>query len=173
MIVSGETSVSASWPMRVARWALVGVEGVVAAGAAYGGVGLIAGNAIHISDDWLVGTPFDSWLLPGIFLLLVVAVPRCLLPWSQNCFGCRGPTGHRCWRARPDRVDRGPMGDHATVLRPSARHVDRGRGRGAFGMGGAPREPATRRWPGELKNRICHHGQPYVVLWWWRLMPRQ
>ena len=75
MIVSGETSVSASWPMRVARWALVAVEGVVAAGAVYGGVGLIAGNAIHISDDWLVGTPFDSWLLPGIFLLLVVAVP--------------------------------------------------------------------------------------------------
>ena len=92
MIVFGQTSVSASWPMRVARWALVGVEGVVAAGAVYGGVGLIAGNAIHISDDWLVGTPFDSWLLPGIFLLLVVAVPMLVavvaelfrLPWAYG-----------------------------------------------------------------------------------------
>jgi hypothetical protein len=53
----------------------VGVEVFVAVGAVYGGIGLIAGNAIHISDDWLVGTPFDSWVLPGVFLLLVVAAP--------------------------------------------------------------------------------------------------
>lgn len=59
----------------IAHWALIGVELFVAVGAVYGGVGLMAGNAIHISDDWLVGTPFDTWTLPGIFLLIVVALP--------------------------------------------------------------------------------------------------
>jgi len=75
MIVPGETSTRIPFLARMARWALVGVECFVAVGAVYGGVGLMADNAIHISDEWLVGTPFDSWLLPGFFLLLVVAVP--------------------------------------------------------------------------------------------------
>ena len=62
------------WP-GIAHWVLIGVELFVAVGAVYGGVGLIAGNAIHIADEWLVGTPFNSWILPGIFLLVVVAFP--------------------------------------------------------------------------------------------------
>jgi hypothetical protein len=62
----------------IAHWALIGVELFVAVGAVYGGIGLIAGNAIHISDEWLVGTPFDSWVLPGIFLLIVVAIPMAI-----------------------------------------------------------------------------------------------
>lgn len=75
MSLSMATSSRRSRPRRVYRWILVGTELFVAAGAVYGGVGLIADNAIHISDEWLTGTPFDSWLLPGVFLLLVVAAP--------------------------------------------------------------------------------------------------
>lgn len=52
-----------------------GIELLVAASAVYGGVGLIAGNAIGMPDDWLAGTPFGSWVLPGVLLLLVVAAP--------------------------------------------------------------------------------------------------
>ena len=57
------------------HWALAAVETLVAAAAVYGGVGLIAGNAIRMQDDWLLGTPFRSWVLPGVLLLLVVAAP--------------------------------------------------------------------------------------------------
>jgi hypothetical protein len=57
------------------HWVLVAVETLVAAAAVYGGVGLIAGNVIGMRDDWLVGTPFRSWVLPGVLLLLVVAAP--------------------------------------------------------------------------------------------------
>lgn len=59
----------------LARGLLVGVEMFVAVGAVYGGVGLIANNSIGMLPEWLEGTPFRSWTLPGIFLLLVVAVP--------------------------------------------------------------------------------------------------
>jgi hypothetical protein len=54
---------------------LVVLEFLVAAAALYGGIGLAAGNLIGMPDEWLVGTPFTSWLWPGVFLLLVVAVP--------------------------------------------------------------------------------------------------
>jgi len=63
---------------RMARVVLVGVELFVAIGAVYGGVGLLAGNAIGMTPDWLEGTPFTTWTLPGIFLLLVVAMPMTL-----------------------------------------------------------------------------------------------
>jgi hypothetical protein len=75
MTVHGAASNRVAVARQPAGWALVGVELFVAVGALYGGIGLIASNAIHITDDWLVGTPFDSWVLPGIFLLLVVAAP--------------------------------------------------------------------------------------------------
>jgi hypothetical protein len=51
------------------------VELLVTLAALYGGVGLIADNAIGMGDDWLAGTPFTSWTWPGILLLLVVAAP--------------------------------------------------------------------------------------------------
>jgi hypothetical protein len=59
----------------VARWCLIAVEAVIAFGAVYGGVGLIADNSIGMLPQWLDGTPFSTWLWPGIFLLLVVALP--------------------------------------------------------------------------------------------------
>ncbi len=58
-----------------ARWTLIAVEVLVAVGAVFGGVGLIADNAIGMLPEWLARTPFTSWLWPGVLLLLVVAVP--------------------------------------------------------------------------------------------------
>ena len=57
------------------HWLLVGVESLVALAAVYGGVGLIWDNKIGMPADWLSGTPFPNWVLPGVFLILVVAVP--------------------------------------------------------------------------------------------------
>jgi hypothetical protein len=64
------TSPARTWSRRV----LVGLEVLIAASAVYGGVGLIR-DGLGMPDEWLVGTPFDTWVLPGVFLLLVIAVP--------------------------------------------------------------------------------------------------
>lgn len=57
------------------QWSLIVLELLVALSATYGGVGLIWDNAIGMPADWLRATPFTSWVLPGILLLLVVGVP--------------------------------------------------------------------------------------------------
>ncbi len=57
------------------RFAVIGLETVAAVSAVGGGIGLIAGNAIGRPADWLAATPFSSWRVPGVLLLLVVAVP--------------------------------------------------------------------------------------------------
>jgi hypothetical protein len=58
----------------LARAVLVAVELLLGASAVYGAVGLLTGT-LGMSDDWLAGTPFASWVVPGVALLLVVAVP--------------------------------------------------------------------------------------------------
>jgi sterol desaturase/sphingolipid hydroxylase (fatty acid hydroxylase superfamily) len=60
-----------AWP----RGTLSVVLALVAASAVYGGVGLIA-NGIGMPSEWLRSTPFSSWLLPGIALLVTVALPQ-------------------------------------------------------------------------------------------------
>lgn len=60
--------------VRTSRWALIAVEILVAVNAIYGGIGLIR-NGMGMPDEWLERTPFSSWLWPGIFLLVVIAVP--------------------------------------------------------------------------------------------------
>ena len=73
------------------RRTLVVLEGAVGLSAVYGGVGLIA-NGLGMPADWLVGSPFGSWVLPGVFLLLVVAGPMLAAavgdivraPWSYR-----------------------------------------------------------------------------------------
>lgn len=55
-------------------WLLVALEVLVAVNAVYGGIGLIV-NGMGMPDDWLDGTPFASWVLPGVLLLLLVAAP--------------------------------------------------------------------------------------------------
>ena len=81
MTATHRTSYPPTHPTRGTRWTavarggLVGAELFVAVGAVYGGVGLIANNSIGMLPEWLDGTPFSSWTLPGVFLLLVVAAP--------------------------------------------------------------------------------------------------
>jgi hypothetical protein len=60
------------------RAGLIAVEALVALAAIFGVVGLISNNAIHMEAEWLDGTPFNSWVWPGIFLLIVVALPMAL-----------------------------------------------------------------------------------------------
>ena len=55
-------------------WSLIALETLVAISAVYGGVGLIWNNVIGMPDDWLQATLFTSWVLPGVPLLLAVAV---------------------------------------------------------------------------------------------------
>jgi hypothetical protein len=61
----------------VAWWLLVGLEVLIAVNAIYGGIGLMV-NGMGMPGDWLDATPFDSWTLPGAFLLVAVAVPMSL-----------------------------------------------------------------------------------------------
>lgn len=68
---------------RIAGVALVAVECFVAVGAIFGGVGLIADNAIGMLPEWLAGTPFTSWFWPGVFLLLVVAAPMIVAAFAE------------------------------------------------------------------------------------------
>jgi hypothetical protein len=70
MVTTTPTPVSERW-----RWVTAGLEILIAASAGYGGIGLIAGNAIGMPADWLDGTGFTSWVLPGVLLLLVVGAP--------------------------------------------------------------------------------------------------
>lgn len=68
---------------RAAGTILVGVESLVALGAVFGGVGLIANNAIGMLPEWLEGTIFTSWFWPGVFLLLVVAAPMAVAAYAE------------------------------------------------------------------------------------------
>jgi len=68
------TATSNSRTTRVSRAALVALQIIVAVAAVFGGFGLIT-DTLGMQQDWLSGTPFTSWLWPGIFLLIVVAVP--------------------------------------------------------------------------------------------------
>jgi hypothetical protein len=61
-------------PRRVPCWVLIGLELVIGANAVYGGVALMV-NGMGMPKAWLVGTAFGSWLLPGVFLILIIAVP--------------------------------------------------------------------------------------------------
>ncbi|MBI4941078.1 MAG: hypothetical protein HY830_10050 [Actinobacteria bacterium] len=61
-------------PDRASR-ALSLVLALVAAAAVYGGVGLVT-DRIGMTAQWLDGTPFTSWTLPGVALLAGVALPQ-------------------------------------------------------------------------------------------------
>ena len=63
-----------------AGWGLFAVLCLVGVNAVYGGIGLIV-NGMGMPDDWLERTPFDSWLLPGLALLVTVALPQFAAAW--------------------------------------------------------------------------------------------
>jgi hypothetical protein len=58
----------------VAAWTLFALEMAIAANALLGGVGLIV-NGMGLPTAWLQDTPFGSWVVPGLLLLLFVGVP--------------------------------------------------------------------------------------------------
>jgi hypothetical protein len=63
-----------------AGWALLAVLVLVAVSAVYGGVALIT-DSFGMPADWLARTPFPSWVLPGVALLVTVAVPQLAAAW--------------------------------------------------------------------------------------------
>jgi hypothetical protein len=73
-----------------ARWALVALEVLIAVNAVYGGVGLMV-NGMGMPGEWLERTPFDSWVVPGVLLLALVAAP---MRWRSppRWAGRGGPT---------------------------------------------------------------------------------
>lgn len=60
---------------RWARIALVAVEAFVAIGAVYGSVMLVT-DVWHLDRAMLRHLPIDTWVLPGIALAVLVAVPN-------------------------------------------------------------------------------------------------
>jgi hypothetical protein len=58
---------------RVMRGVLIVADGFVGLTAVIGGLGLAVGaEAARFPADWLVGTPFGSYVLPGLILAVVV-----------------------------------------------------------------------------------------------------
>lgn len=58
-----------------AAWLLAGLAAAIAAAAAFGGIRLIH-DGLGMPADYLTATPFSSWQLPGLALLIGVAVPQ-------------------------------------------------------------------------------------------------
>ncbi|MFN8194673.1 MAG: hypothetical protein U0R80_10370 [Nocardioidaceae bacterium] len=63
-----------------AGWGLFAALVLVGVNAVYGGIGLMV-NGMGMPQDWLDRTPFDSWLLPGIALIVTVALPQFAAAW--------------------------------------------------------------------------------------------
>ncbi|TFC85365.1 hypothetical protein [Cryobacterium sp. TMT4-31] len=63
-----------------------------------GGLGLIVGNGMGMPMSWLVGTPFDSYVIPGFILLVVIGGTQALAvlgqhgrqPWYTGAAGVAG-----------------------------------------------------------------------------------
>ena len=82
------------------RWwvALLVVGWFILVSAVGGGVGLILGNGMGMPLSWLDGTPFDSFVIPGLVLLLVVGGTQALAvllqhrrhPWWPAAAGVAG-----------------------------------------------------------------------------------
>jgi hypothetical protein len=53
---------------------------LVAANAVYGGIGLVV-NGMGMPEEWLANLPVDSWTLPGVALLVTVALPQLVAAW--------------------------------------------------------------------------------------------
>ena len=60
--------------------ALLVVLLLVAANAVYGGIGLMV-NGMGMPSEWLDRLPVDTWTLPGVALVVTVAVPQVVAAW--------------------------------------------------------------------------------------------
>jgi hypothetical protein len=56
-------------------WTLAALDALTGAAAVYGGAELIR-DGFGMPDGWLAGTPLTGWVLPGVALLIGVAVPQ-------------------------------------------------------------------------------------------------
>lgn len=78
------TTVPQGWDVAPRRgWAggaLLVVLLFVAANAVYGGIGLMV-NGMGMPLEWVERLPVDTWTLPGVALLLTVAVPQLVAAW--------------------------------------------------------------------------------------------
>ena len=59
------------WSSKTSRRLLAAVEGVIAVNAIGGGIYGLAG-AKDVPLEWLAGSPFDSYLIPSLVLLILV-----------------------------------------------------------------------------------------------------
>jgi hypothetical protein len=85
LLLSGLAPASKKSPMTVAApvlphrdwaaWLLAAVAGTIAAAAAFGGLRLIH-DGLGMPGAYLTGTPFTGWQLPGLALLIGVALPQ-------------------------------------------------------------------------------------------------
>jgi hypothetical protein len=100
---SGATSHAPSPPLTAAptrhrldtalRALIALLEALMGVGALYGGVSLMR-DTFGLPQDWLEATPFATWTVPGLLLLMLIAVPGLVgaaaeargqawvLPWS-------------------------------------------------------------------------------------------
>jgi hypothetical protein len=70
------TALSPAWPHRDwAAWLMAGLAVLIAAASAFGGIRLIH-DGLGMPADYLTATPFSSWVLPGLALLIGVTVPQ-------------------------------------------------------------------------------------------------
>jgi hypothetical protein len=60
--------------------ALLVVLVLVAVNAVYGGIGLVV-NGMGMPSQWLDRLPVDTWTLPGVALVVTVAVPQLVAAW--------------------------------------------------------------------------------------------
>ena len=55
------------------RWAVATVAGIVGIGAIFGGYGLLSdADGLGVKSEWLDGSPFPDYRIPGIILLVFI-----------------------------------------------------------------------------------------------------
>src|ERR671930_2326899 len=55
------------------RWVVAAVAGIVAVGAIFGGYGLLSdAEGLGVKSEWLDGSPFADYRIPGIILLVFI-----------------------------------------------------------------------------------------------------
>ena len=57
-----------------ARWSIAGIEIILGAAAVFGGYSLLSdADALGAKQEWLDGSLFPDYTIPGLFLLVVIA----------------------------------------------------------------------------------------------------
>lgn len=89
-------TITAVAPTRTRRtwqaWTLAAVELFVAYQAVSGGVGLMT-DSWQLPTEWLVRTPFETWVGPGWLLICLIGVPHVLAAVPQVLLPARPRLG--------------------------------------------------------------------------------